>query len=710
MTQGIFILIVFLPLLGFLLVGLASLLGKSLSESKSWFITTGLLCVSALLAWWVFFASINASALKLATADEVAITAGMIDGTTAGDVGDVAAINAGNQVVAIDAATHAQSGVSSHAKVYPLLQWIGMAGLDFSWSLQFDGLTLVMLLVVTSVSALVHIYSRGYMHGDKSFARFMAYLSLFTFSMLMLVSSDNLVQMFFGWEGVGLASYLLIGFWYERDTARAAAIKAFLVNRVGDIGFALGIFALYQLTGSVKFVDIFAALPSKAGASFNILGFELPAITSICLLLFLGAMGKSAQLGLHTWLPDAMEGPTPVSALIHAATMVTAGVFMVCRLSPLFEMSDVALQVIIWVGALTAFMAGSIGLTQYDIKRVIAYSTCSQLGFMFLAAGYSAYGIAMFHLTTHAFFKALLFLGAGSVIHAMSGEQDLRRMGGIAKYLPYTRRLMWIGSLSLAGFPLFSGYWSKDLILEVAYAGGETAGVGLTESAFLPFWLLVVATFFTSFYSFRLLFLCFYGKTRAEKKVIDHAHESPAIMIIPLLLLGFGAIFAGVLLKSYFVGDASENFWQGVLALDASHRKILEAIHDVPLWVKWSPTAMFVLGFLVAFIFYMVWRKLPQILAKILMPFYQFSYHKWFFDELYHYLLVIPTRYLARFLWQKGDVGTIDNLGPNFIRLTSLSFSRLVRAGQTGLLYHYLLVLVLGLMAFLAFYLLAGYK
>ena len=459
-----------------------------------------------------------------------------------------------------------------------LLPFIHSGELVADWSLRIDQLTKVMLVVVNTVSALVHIYSIGYMSHDSSQARFFAYLSLFTFFMLMLVTSDNLVQLFFGWEGVGLASYLLIGFWYHRPSANAAAIKAFIVNRVGDLGFALGIFACFAIFGTVDFDTIFNAAPSQSGKTMEFLGRDFDVLTSICLLLFMGAMGKSAQFLLHTWLPDAMEGPTPVSALIHAATMVTAGVFLVARLSPLYELAPNAQAVVALIGAVTAFFAGTVALVQNDIKRVIAYSTCSQLGYMFVAMGLGAYGVGMFHLFTHAFFKALLFLGAGSVIHAMNGEQDMQRMGGLAGHLRITWLLMLIGTLSLTGFPLTAGYFSKDAIIEAAFAHHGPV-------SFLCFWLLVISALFTAFYSWRLVFLTFHGRPRAAPDVMGHAHESPPVMLVPLYLLALGSLFAGLVFREYFIGAEESLFWSTSI-YRTPENEIVHHLHDVPFIVR----------------------------------------------------------------------------------------------------------------------------
>ena len=548
--------------------------------------------------------------------------------------------------------------LSSQPRTVQLLSWVTSGDLSFAWSLKVDTLTVVMLMVVTTVSAVVHMYSIGYMHHDKSIPRFFAYLSLFTFFMLMLVTAENLVQMFFGWEGVGLCSYLLIGFWFEKPSANAAAIKAFLVNRVGDIGFALGIFGVYVLFDTVSFDEIFAAAPTMTTATLVFLGTEYHALTVLCLLLFLGAMGKSAQLGLHTWLPDAMEGPTPVSALIHAATMVTAGVFMVCRLSPLFEQSETALMVVTVVGASTAFFAATVGLTQNDIKRVIAYSTCSQLGYMFFAAGVSAYPAAMFHLMTHAFFKALLFLGSGSVIHAMSDEQDMRKMGGLYKLIPFTYALMWIGSLALAGIGIpgtsigFAGFFSKDAIIESAYAAHTSVGG-------YAFWLGIAAAFMTAFYSWRLLFMTFHGKPRCDEKTLAHVHESPKIMLMPLLLLVIGSLFAGVAGYSVFVGEGMDAFWGESILILSSHSALIDS-HHVPLWVKLAPLFVGVVGIAMAYYMYIVNTDAPKALAEKIRPLYLFSYNKWYFDELFNAIFVKPAFYLGRGLWKAGDGALID--------------------------------------------------
>ncbi|MBI5165085.1 MAG: NADH-quinone oxidoreductase subunit L [Magnetospirillum sp.] len=586
--------------------------------------------------------------------------------------------------------------MEGHAVTITLLSWIQSGTVDVSWALKFDTLTAVMMIVVTWVSFMVHVYSVGYMSHDPSIPRFMSYLSLFTFAMLMLVTSDNLVQLFFGWEGVGVASYLLIGFWYEKPSACSAAIKAFLVNRVGDFGFALGIFGAYFLFDTVSFDVIFAVAPEKAAATVVFFGHEWHAITIVCLLLFVGAMGKSAQLGLHTWLPDAMEGPTPVSALIHAATMVTAGVFMVARMSPLFEYSATALMVVTVVGAATAFFAATVGCVQNDIKRVIAYSTCSQLGYMFFAIGVSAYQAAIFHLMTHAFFKALLFLGAGSVIHAMSDEQDIRRMGGIWRHVKVTWALMWIGSLALAGIPFFAGYYSKDVILEAAWAAGSPVGQ-------MAYWLGIAAAFMTAFYSWRLLILVFHGKPRADERVMAHVHESPAVMIVPLLVLATGAVFAGWVGYELFVGHEQLHFWAGAIKNLPEH-PALENVHHVPGWVALAPTVVAVSGITLAFIFYLVAPVLPGLLAKTFNGVYRFLLNKWYFDELYDVLFVRPAFRLGRGLWKGGDGALIDGVGPDGVAAATRVIAARVARAQSGYLYHYAFAMLIGVAAFVTWY------
>jgi NADH-quinone oxidoreductase subunit L len=588
--------------------------------------------------------------------------------------------------------------LGGHAQTTDLFTWIDTGDLQVHWALRFDTLSAVMVAVVTVVSAMVHVYSVGYMAHDGGVPRFMAYLSLFTFFMLMLVTADNFVQMFFGWEGVGLASYLLIGFWYDRPTANAAAIKAFVVNRIGDFGFALGIFAVYALFGSLHFDTVFDAAPNFAHAPFTFLGMQVDALTLTCILLFIGAMGKSAQLGLHTWLPDAMEGPTPVSALIHAATMVTAGVFMVARLSPLFEYAPTALAVVCVVGGTTAIFAASVGMAQNDIKRVIAYSTCSQLGYMFFALGVSAYSAAIFHLMTHAFFKALLFLGAGSVIHAMSGEQDMRKMGGLWPHIKLTAVLMWIGSLALAGIWPFAGYYSKDTILEAAWAAGS--GVGL-----YAFWLGIFAAFLTAFYSWRLIFLTFNGAPRASEEVMHHVHESPQIMLVPLYVLAAGAILAGKLAYNLFVGEGREGFWRESILVLPDHNS-LEAAHHAPAWVGYLPLAMGLLGIAVAWLAY-IWRpEIPRIAAARFRALYLFLLNKWYFDELYDALFVRPAMALGFDLWKKGDGAVIDGLGPDGVSALTARLSVRASRLQTGYLYHYAFVMLIGVVVLVSWYLL----
>ena len=581
-----------------------------------------------------------------------------------------------------------------HAEKVELLRWINSGSLSANWVIRVDTLTAVMLVVVNTVSALVHIYSLGYMSHDEHQPRFFAYLSLFTFAMLMLVTADNLVQMFFGWEGVGLASYLLIGFWYNRESANAAAIKAFVVNRVGDFGFALGIFGCFLVFQTVDFDTIFAAAPGVAGKPMQFLSWEVDTLTVLCLLLFMGAMGKSAQFLLHTWLPDAMEGPTPVSALIHAATMVTAGVFMVARLSPMFELAPDAKNVVVIIGAITAFFAATVGLVQNDIKRVIAYSTCSQLGYMFVALGVGAYGVGVFHLFTHAFFKALLFLGSGSVIHAMSGEQDMRKMGGLAPLIRTTWIMMIIGNLALTGFPLTSGYFSKDAVIESAYA----ANWGFA------FWLLIIAAFCTSFYSWRLAFMTFHGAPRADRKTMEHVHESPKVMLIPLFVLAVGALAAGFVFKDYFIGHEYKEFWAGSLA----DNEIMHAMHEVPGWVVWSPFVAMALGFALAFLFYIRDTSLPKQLAAQHEPLYKFLLNKWYFDELYDFLFVRPAMWLGRFLWKKGDGYVIDGFGPDGVAATVSDVTRGVVRLQTGYLYHYAFAMMIGIAALISWFMFGG--
>ncbi|MFN3744248.1 MAG: NADH-quinone oxidoreductase subunit L [Hyphomicrobiaceae bacterium] len=638
--------IIFLPMLGALIAGF---LGRLIGPRPSELITSGFLVISAILSWIVFW----------------------------------------------------QVGIGHATDKVTLMRWVSSGELDVSWAIRIDTLTAVMLVVVTTVSALVHIYSIGYMHEDPHRPRFFAYLSLFTFAMLMLVTADNFLQLFFGWEGVGLASYLLIGFWYLKPEANAAAIKAFIVNRVGDFGFALGIFGVFFVFQTISFDAVFAAAPQQAGKTMSFLGYEVDILTTLCLLLFLGAMGKSAQFLLHTWLPDAMEGPTPVSALIHAATMVTAGVFMVARLSPLFEMAPVALQIVTLVGVVTAFFAATVGLVQNDIKRVIAYSTCSQLGYMFAAIGVGAYSAGIFHLFTHAFFKALLFLGAGSVIHAMHHEQDMLHMGGLRSKIPITWAMMLIGTLSLTGVGIpfvagFAGFHSKDVIVEAAYAGHTPFNYA--------FWVLVFAAFMTSFYSWRLMFMTFYGRTRADHHTYEHAHESPYVMLVPLFVLAAGAIFAGFVFKGLFVGDGYMEFW-GKSIFEGPGNHIMHDLHDVPAWVAVAPFFAMLIGFGLSYLYYIQAPWLPEATAKAFRPLYLFLLNKWYFDELYDRLLVQPAMALGKFLWRKGDGAVIDGAidgTANRVLVTANNVAKL----QTGYIYHYAFAMLIGLAALITWFML----
>lgn len=652
------LLIVFLPLLAAIVAGLGNrMLGNTVAKS----LTTGALFISCGLSWPIFL--------------------GFVAGTAS-------------------------------AEVVPVMTWVQSGTLTFDWALRVDTLTAVMLVVITSVSALVHLYSWGYMEEDPDQPRFFAYLSLFTFAMLMLVTADNLVQMFFGWEGVGLASYLLIGFWFKKPSANAAAIKAFVVNRVGDLGFMLGIFGTYLVFQTTSIPEILEAAPGMTGATIGFLGYRMHTMDVLCILLFIGAMGKSAQLGLHTWLPDAMEGPTPVSALIHAATMVTAGVFMVCRLSPMFETAPIALGMVVFVGAATCFFAATIGTTQWDIKRVIAYSTCSQLGYMFFAAGVGAYGAAMFHLFTHAFFKALLFLGAGSVIHAMHHEQDMRYYGGLRKHIPLTFWAMMAGTLAITGFGIydlhagFAGFWSKDAIIEVAYARG-------TEMATFAFWMGVFAALLTSFYSWRLVFLTFYGKPRwIESEHIQHSvhktpaqagedttggyhpHESPYSMLIPLGLLSVGAIAAGQIFAPTFLDDAG--FWAGSIFYNED---LIHKMHNVPVLVKYAAFIVMVLGFAGAYWAYIRNTSIPGKFVEQFRLVHRFVYNKWYFDELYNLVFVKPAFWIGRIFWKGGDEGTIDRFGPDgaawLVQRGALAAKRV----QSGYLNTYALIMLVGLVA-----------
>ena len=637
--------IVFLPLIGFLVAGI---FGRLIGARASQLITSGLLVASALLS-----------------------------------------------VMALISV-----GLQGETERVQVLTWIDSGTFEADWRLRIDTLTAVMLVVVTSVSALVHIYSIGYMSHDPHQPRFFAYLSLFTFAMLMLVTADNFIQLFFGWEGVGLASYLLIGFWYQRPSANAAAIKAFVVNRVGDFGLILGIATLFLAVGSVDFDTVFAAIPEIADKTFLFLGYEVPVVTTACLLLFMGAMGKSAQFLLHTWLPDAMEGPTPVSALIHAATMVTAGVFLLARLSPVFEFSPFALTVVTIFGAVTAFFAATVGLVQNDIKRVIAYSTCSQLGYMFVAIGVGAYEVAMFHLFTHAFFKALLFLGSGSVIHAMSDEQDMRKMGGLFKLIPVTWVMMVIGTLALTGFPFTAGYFSKDAIIEAAYAGHNPAHM-------FAFVLTVIAALLTSFYSWRLIFMTFHGKSRASNETLSHVHESPLVMLVPLVILAVGAIGAGMVFAPLFIGNAHEAFWLEAIYRGAENH-IMHEFHNVPAWVPYLPTLMMIIGFATSWLFYIARPDIPGQLARTHEPIYKFLLNKWYIDELYDFIFVRPAFWIGRVFWKQGDGRIIDGLGPDGISARVLDITRGAVRLQSGYLYHYAFAMLLGIVGLVTWFMVGG--
>ena len=570
--------------------------------------------------------------------------------------------------------------------------WISSGSLEVNWSMQIDSLSAVMLVVVTSVSALVHIYSIGYMSHDPHKPRFMAYLSLFTFAMLMLVTADNFIQLFFGWEGVGLCSYFLIGFWFKKDSANKAAIKAFVVNRVGDFGFALGIFLIFYLFGTVNYSEVFNQITSITDKNLVFLGVTINAIDLICLLLFVGAMGKSAQIFLHTWLPDAMEGPTPVSALIHAATMVTAGVFLVVRCSPIYEYSELALNIVTIVGMSTAFFAASVALVQNDIKKIIAYSTCSQLGYMFFATGVGAYNVAMFHLFTHAFFKALLFLGSGSVIHAFKDEQNINNMGGVWKKLPYTYCLMIIGTLALTGFPFLSGFYSKDAIIEFAYLRGNTTG-------YYAAGIGIFTALLTSIYSWRLIFKTFHGDYNNKKIKIDETHESPFIMLIPLILLSIGAIFAGFSFKELFIGyEGVNNFWRDSIFF----LKPLSTDHP-PLWFLLLTPTLVILSIPLAYYLFVKNKNLPEQIVSINKPLYQFLLNKWYFDELYDVLFVKTSKKFGLFLWKFFDLKIIDGFGPDGISSMIKKFSVKANKFQSGYIYHYAFIMLLGFSALLTF-------
>jgi NADH-quinone oxidoreductase subunit L len=587
-------------------------------------------------------------------------------------------------------------------EVITLISWISSGDFSVNWSLKIDSLTANMLVVVTVVSSLVHIYSTGYMHEDKSIARFMSYLSLFTFFMLILVTADNFVQLFVGWEGVGVASYLLIGFWFKKNSANAAAIKAFVANRVGDFGLIIAIALIYVTFGTAEYAKVFADVSNHLNDKFTLFNSQFSSIDAICILLFIGAMGKSAQIGLHVWLADAMEGPTPVSALIHAATMVTAGVFLVARCSPIFEYSEIALSVVTLVGASTALFAATIALTQNDIKKIIAYSTCSQLGYMFFACGVSAYSAGIFHLTTHAFFKALLFLGAGSVIHAMHHEQNIQKMGGLWKKIPFTYAMMWIGSLALAGFPPFAGFYSKDVILEAAY-------MSHAPFAKLAYWMGISAAFLTAFYSWRLLFLTFHGKTRADHHTFDHAHESPISMLIPLFVLALGSIAAGFLGANIFhMVSAEGNFFADAIFLIEGKAELLEEIHHAPFLVKISPLLVGVVAIALAYLFYLVKTDWPKKLAQTFAPLYQLSLNKWYFDEIYEATLVNPTKKLGNFLWRIIDVKGVDGM-PNAVASLCKKSAAQISKTQTGYIYNYTLSIVLGIII-LSFFLISSFR
>ncbi|MGH1454657.1 MAG: NADH-quinone oxidoreductase subunit L [Paracoccaceae bacterium] len=709
--------ILFAPLIGALIAGFG---WRIIGETAAQYVTTGLLFLACLLSWIVF--------------------------------------------ITLDA---------SNTQHIHILDFIRSGTLDTAWSIRLDRLTAIMLIVVTSVSSLVHLYSFGYMAHDENWgegehykARFFAYLSFFTFAMLALVTADNLVQMFFGWEGVGVASYLLIGFYYKKPSANAAAIKAFVVNRVGDFGFALGIFGLFYLTESIDFDDVFAAAPALAETQLHFLWAEWNAANLLAFLLFIGAMGKSAQLFLHTWLPDAMEGPTPVSALIHAATMVTAGVFLVCRMSPLMEYAPQATAFITILGATTAFVAATIGLVQNDIKRVIAYSTMSQLGYMFVAAGVGVYSVAMFHLLTHAFFKAMLFLGAGSVIHAMHHEQDMRNYGNLRKKIPLTFYAMLIGTLAITGvgIPLttigFAGFLSKDAIIESAWAG--------TQGGY-AFWMLVIAAMFTSFYSWRLMFLTFWGTERGDKHTHEHAHESPKVMTIPLGVLAVGAIFSGMVFYGPFFGDHNKvNSFFGMAhheaagdhgadadhTADAGHgaatdhgattehaaddhaasadqasgdhavvamgtapqgaiymspdNTVMDDAHHAPVWVKISPFIAMLIGLITAYWFYIVNPAMPKRWAEAQRPLYLFLLNKWYFDEIYDAIFVRPANAIGRFLWKRGDENVIDGSINGVATGIVPFFTRLAGRAQSGYIFTYAFAMVIGIVVLITWMTLSG--
>ena len=629
-------LIIFLPLISAAFVGLQT---ASIADKKAQILSSMFVSLAAIFSWVVFF--------------------------------DVA--------------------IEGNTYLVTLLEWISVGSFSVDWALRVDSLTAVMLVVVNTVSSIVHIYSIGYMSHDPHKPRFMAYLSLFTFSMLMLVTADNFIQLFFGWEGVGLCSYLLIGFWFKKPEANAAAQKAFVVNRVADVAMALGVAAIFLAFNSVQFNQVFSLAENQSHVPLEFFGYYIPTLELICVLLFIGAMGKSAQLFLHTWLPDAMEGPTPVSALIHAATMVTAGVFLVARCSPMFEHAPGALMMVTVVGALTAFFAATVALTQNDIKKVIAYSTCSQLGYMFFACGVSAYSAAIFHLGTHAFFKALLFLCAGSVIHAMGDEQDMRKMGGIYKKIPYTYAFMWIGSLALAGLPFFAGFYSKDIILEAAYASHTPVGQ-------FAFWMGLAAATLTAFYSWRLIYMTFHGTSRASAKTLSHVHESPKVMLLPLYILVAGSLFAGF--AGYKIGmvDESLDFWNGSIFMLDDKYNILAELHHVPQWVIAAPIVVGLLGILLATKMYLYSPTAPARVAKFFSRTYKFLSNKWYFDELYNFIFVRTHKKISDFSWKQIDVKIIDNLGPNGFASLAHRFAATTSKLQTGFIYHYSFAVVVGLL------------
>ncbi len=574
---------------------------------------------------------------------------------------------------------------------YQIFEWISSGKFIANWSINIDPLSSVMLVVVTVVSALVHIYSIGYMSHDPHKPRFMSYLSLFTFSMLALVVSDNFLQLFFGWEGVGLCSYLLINFWYKKDTANNAAIKAFVVNRVGDFGLAIGIFLIYYHLGTINFNEVFQAIPEFQDKKINFLSFEGNLISIIGIFLFVGAMGKSAQFFLHTWLPDAMEGPTPVSALIHAATMVTAGVFLVVKCSPIFEYSQFTLNLISITGMLTAIFAASVALVQNDIKKVIAYSTCSQLGYMFFAAGVGAYHVAIFHLFTHAFFKALLFLGAGSVIHAFKEEQDIRYMGGVWKKLPFTYILMLIGTLALTGFPFLAGFYSKEAIIEFAFLKNSTIGNYVT-------FIGIMGAFLTSIYSWRLFFKIFHGRFNNQKMSIKDTHESPVTMLVPLIFLAIGSIFAGYIFKEIFIGNNNADFWQSSIFFlnEIKHTKL-------PLWLLIVTPTLVILSIPISYFYFIKNRKIIESFKKTNQPLYNFLLNKWYIDEFYDSAIVNPIKKLGLFFWKKGDIGTIDKFGPDGISKMIKFLSNKSIKMQTGYIYDYAFVMLIGLSALITY-------